>query len=261
MRNRMLLGLVLLFATAMLADDWSKSYKVGATPSLNVSSSDAAIEVRAGGNGTIEANFTTKGYRIASDDFQVTESQSGDAVTITAKERSHHFRICTPCYARFTITVPAGTKLNLQSADGSLKVMDVKGPTELRTSDGSIDIENFDGTLRARTADGSIRFNGRFDELNLDTSDGSINGRVENGSKVATDWRIHTADGSVRIGLPTDLSADVNLSTGDGSVHSDLPVNDVHGTQSRNSLQGKLNGGGRILNIRTSDGSIHLTRN
>ncbi len=263
MRNRALLSLVVLFSTVAFADDWSRTYKVGSAPSLTVSTSDASIEVRAGNEGTISANFATHGYTVdgSDPDFRITESQSGDSVTISAKEK-HGTHFCIACvrWARFTITVPAGTHLNLQTGDGSVKVMDVKGPTDLRTSDGSIEISNFDGRLQARTSDGSIRFEGRFDELNLDTSDGSINGTVQRGSNLSTDWRIRTADGSVRIALPSELSADVNMSTADGSVHSDLPINDVHEPHSHNSINGKLNGGGRLLTIRTSDGSIHITR-
>jgi DUF4097 and DUF4098 domain-containing protein YvlB len=159
-----------------------------------------------------------------------------------------------------SITAPAGTRLTLKTSDGSIKVYDIKAPADLNTSDGSIEVRGFDGALHARSSDGSLTVSGRFDDLRLDTSDGSITLEVQRGSKVATDWRLHSSDGSIRAALPEDLSAEVRLSTGDGSIHSDLSINDVHGPMSKQSMTGKLNSGGRLLEIRTSDGSIHLTR-
>ncbi len=263
MRLRGLLIAVTLVSTFCAAEEWTRTYKVGAAPTLNVTSSDAGIEVHAGGDGSITATMVTQNYTLLGSDpeMRMTDSQSGDSVTITAKQRggSH---ICLFCVrsAHMTITAPAGTRLNLRTSDGSLRVYDFKAPAELRTSDGSIEVYGFDGVLHARTSDGHIRANGRFDDLRLDTSDGSITVEVAHGSKVTTDWRMHTSDGSVRVSLPEDIAADLNLSTGDGSIHSDLSINDVHGPFSRRSIVGKLGTGGRLLEIRTNDGSIHLTK-
>jgi DUF4097 and DUF4098 domain-containing protein YvlB len=263
MKSRLIMVVVIALSTLCMADDWSKTYTVGAAPQLMVSASDASIEVHAGGNGSIAATMETRGYTLTGGDpdIRMTDSQSGDNVNITAKQRSH-VRFCFGCSqsAHMRITAPAGTRLTVKTSDGSIKVFDIKAPADLNTSDGSIEVRGFDGSLHARTSDGSMTVAGRFDDLRLDTSDGSITVEVDRGSKVTTDWRLHTSDGSIRAALPEDLSADVNFSTGDGSIHSDLSINDVHGPVSRRSLTGKLNGGGRLLEMRTSDGSIHLSR-
>jgi phage tail sheath gpL-like len=263
MKSRLILLMLIAISTVCAAEEWNKSYKVGDAPQLTVFASDAGIEVHAGGNGSITATLETRGYTLTGGDpdIRVTDSQAGDNVTITAKERSRT-RVCFGCTrsAHLSITAPAGTRLSLKTSDGSLKVFDIKAPADLHTSDGSIEVRGFDGVLHARTSDGSMTVSGRFDDLRLDTSDGSITLEVQRGSKVTTDWRLHTSDGSIRAALPEDLSAEVNLSTGDGSIHSDLSINDVHGPMSKRSLTGKLNGGGRLLEMRTSDGSIHLTR-
>ena len=263
MKSRLILALLIAVSTFCSADDWKKTYTVGDAPQLTVYTSDATIEVHAGGNGTIAALMETRGYTLTGGDpdIRMTDSQSGDNVNITAKERNGT-RFCIACVriAHLSITAPAGTRLTLKSSDGSIKVYDIKAPADLHTSDGSIEVRGFDGTLHARTSDGSMKIAGRFDDLRLDTSDGSITVEVEHGSKVTTDWRLHTSDGSIRAALPDDLSADVNFSTGDGSIHSDLSINDVHGPVSKRTLTGKLNSGGRLLEMRTSDGSIHVTR-
>ncbi len=259
----MVLALVLVFSSFGAAEEWSRSYKVGDAPALTVTTSDAGVEVHAGPPGTITAVMRTENFTLLGSDpeIRMTDSQAGDNITITAKQRggSH---VCLFCMrsAHMTITAPPGTRLDLRASDGSLKVYDIKAPAELHTSDGSIEVYGFDGVLHARTSDGHITAAGRFDDLRLETSDGSIKVEVAHGSKVTTDWRLRTADGSIRAALPEDLSADLDLSTGDGSIHSDISINDVHGPISRRTLAGKLGSGGRLLEMRTSDGSIHLTR-
>jgi Putative adhesin len=263
MKLRWILALVFALSSVCVAENWNKEYKVGASPQLTVYTSDAGIEVHAGGDGAIRADFETQGYTLtgSNPDIHIIESQSGDSVSITAKERSGtHWCIACTRRAHMSITAPAGTRLMLRTSDGSLKVFDIKAPAELNTSDGSIEVRGFDGVLHARTSDGSITVAGRFDDLRLETSDGSITAEVARGSKVGTDWRLHTSDGSIRAALPEDLSAQLSMSTGDGSIHSDLSLNDVHGPMSKRSISGKLNSGGRMLEIHTSDGSIHLTR-
>lgn len=95
--------------------------------------------------------------------------------------------------------------------------------------------------------------------LNLRTGDGSIDAEGRPGSKMAAGWRIHASDGSVKLRLPADFAADLDVHTGGGRIASDFPVT-VLGSQSESTLRGKLNGGGQMLTIRTSDGSIHLQR-
>jgi len=72
------------------------------------------------------------------------------------------------------------------------------------------------------------------------------------------DWRVETGDGSVRLNLPRNLPADLELRTGDGGIRMNLPVS-VTGKQSENEVHGKLNGGGRLLTVRTGDGSITVS--
>jgi len=100
---------------------------------------------------------------------------------------------------------------------------------------------------------------GRFDVLNLKTGDGSIEARVKSGSKVASSWRLNSGDGHINLWLPGDFSADVDAHTGDGHITMDVPVM-VSGSLSRQSIHGKLNGGGGAVSISSGDGSIHVQK-
>jgi hypothetical protein len=72
------------------------------------------------------------------------------------------------------------------------------------------------------------------------------------------EWRIQTGDGSVRLRIPKNLAADVEAHTGDGSIHFPLPVM-INSGKSEHNFQGKLNGGGPALVLRTGDGSITVS--
>jgi DUF4097 and DUF4098 domain-containing protein YvlB len=112
--------------------------------------------------------------------------------------------------------------------------------------------------LDAHSGDGSVHVSGRFDSLQLHTQDGSVDLSVMKGSHVNADWRVQTGDGSVQLRLPQELSANLELHTGDGHISMDLPLT-VTGMKSEHSIQGKLNGGGALVLVRTGDGSISVS--
>lgn len=76
---------------------------------------------------------------------------------------------------------------------------------------------------------------------------------------MAEPWEISTGDGSVSLYLPSDFSADLDAHTGDGSIRNDLTIErSVDEEKSRRSLKARLGAGGKVLRVRTGDGSIRL---
>lgn len=57
--------------------------------------------------------------------------------------------------------------------------------------------------------------------------------------------------------IPENFAADISVHTGDGHITLDMPVT-VSGKYESNSVHGKLNGGGSLLNIKTGDGSVRV---
>ncbi len=55
------------------------------------------------------------------------------------------------------------------------------------------------------------------------------------------------------------LQANIDASTQDGHISLDIPVT-VEGTFSSSRINGKMNGGGTPIIVRTGDGSIHLNK-
>ena len=253
-----ILSLLLLRLPAM-ADEWNKSYSVGAKPSLRVDTNDAAIEISRGVSNTIQARVTTDRYEIGSGGVRITEHQDGDKLEISVRipgQTGFHIN-WHDRRVRIEIQVPAETSLDLHSSDGHINVDGTSAGARIDTSDGAVEVRNFTGPIRARTSDGHITVDGVVSDVYLSSGDGRIQLTAREGSRLDRGWLIHTSDGRVEVLLPSDFAAELYAHTGDGRITLDVPVT-VNGGMERSRVRGKLNGGGELLEISTGDGSIHI---
>jgi len=256
------LGLVLL-AGSVWADEWSRTYNINGTPNLKVETTDAGITVDTWDKNTIEARVTTRNYKIGEGGITIEDRQAGDAVSLILRFPHEHFNFSFHGNRSVEISIhmPKQGHVNLHTGDGSIHLSNLKGNMELDSGDGSLEVENVDGALRAHTGDGHIRADGRFDGLEIKTGDGRVDTRAENGSTLGEGgWEVDTGDGSVTLEIPSTLAANVELQSGDGHINLEIPLT-VEGHLKDNHLQGKMNGGGRLLRVHTGDGSIALKSN
>jgi len=229
-----------------------------------VDTSDANIHVSTWDQKTIEAKVTTERYKIGDDGIRIEERQTGDTVEINVHfPRSQGVTIDWGNHSNrrvdINIQMPRQGRVDLHTGDGHIDLANFKGEMQLHSGDGSQDLDSVDGKLRATTGDGHIRAHGRFDELDLKTGDGHVDAQAMAGSALAASWRLETGDGSVTLGVPENLGADVDLHTGDGHIDLDLPIT-TEGKIHEGEVRGKLNGGGNLLVIHTGDGSIRLRK-
>jgi DUF4097 and DUF4098 domain-containing protein YvlB len=249
---------LLLATTSLSAEEWKRDFTVSTHPQLRVQTNDASVEVHGAPGNTISVRVVAEGRHIGPGELSVNAQQTGDSVSLQVKIPERHIHLnFSQRPVRIEISVPEITALDLSLADGSMRISGTKGDTRLGTSDGSIRVDNFDGNLHAHTADGSVEVSGRFVLLDLSTSDGRITASVWKGSHMNGTWNLRTADGSITLRLPDDLSAFLDAWTGDGHIDLQLPV-EVSGRVEKNRVRGKIHGGGPTLHIHTSDGSITL---
>ena len=253
-------GLAVIAVLPARADEWSKTYQLTGKPDLRIETSDANIRVTTWEQNTIEAKVVTTRYKIGEDGIRVEEHQAGNSLQIEVHYPHHGFSFTLGSNrVDIIIQMPREGNVNLRTGDGKIDIEGLKGGMDLHTGDGSENLDRVEGKLHATTGDGHIRANGRFDELELKTGDGSVEVRASAGSSLNAGWRLETGDGSVSLEVPGDLAADVDLHTSDGHIDLDMPVT-TSGKLRENEIQGKLNGGGNSLVIRTGDGSIHLKK-
>jgi Putative adhesin len=281
--NLALSALLLPAAAATAQSDimWDKSYPVSGQPSLFLSAGDSHLNIHPCGScKTVHIHVTAENTSLSR--YTLEESQSGDTVHFSLKEKPHmgvHINWHSSS-VRVDVETPANLTLEARCADGNLTAADLHGDLTIHTSDGGqelsglsgnlklhssdghLQLRNGSGTLEARSSDGNQEIAGSFSSLQLHSSDGSITLELAEGSHLSSDSRIESSDGSVTLRLPKSFPAELAVSTSDGSIQSTLPLV-VDGFNSKgnsgHNIRGKFNGGGSLLTIHTSDGSVHLT--
>jgi len=198
-------------------------FNVPAAPELVVEIDEGSLRLHVSNSGNIEVDLEDKHVEESDVHFR----QNGSCVDLRVDGESD-----------LDLDVPASTAV------------------KMATGDGDIDIISFDGAVEASTHDGSIDARGRFDRLHLTTDDGHIEVEALAGSRIASEWELHTGDGSITIRLPRDFAADLDATTGDGHISIDLPFTSAKFDE--HCVRGKLNGGGPLLTLHTDDGSIEI---
>lgn len=255
-----LFAFVGIAALSAQAEEWHKTYSLNGMPDLKVTASDARLEFQSWDRNEIEVRVMTENVAINSNALRIIENQSGNRVEVNLRDE-RHFRISFHYHEKVEVIVhlPRKATLRARTSDGSIRLSGVEGNMEVESSDGRIEVDSVSGNLNARTSDGRIIVSGRFDQLDLKTSDGSIEATALAGSHVTGSWNVHTSDGHVTLKLPASLAADFDVHTNDGHIDLGLPMT-VSGRQERQTVRGKLNGGGGMVTVRTSDGSIRLEK-
>src|SRR5712692_2725007 len=141
-----------------------------------------------------------------------------------------------------------------QTGGGGIRIMYVSGPMEVESSAGSICLTRVAGTVRAATAGGTIRA-----WINPDTP--SSGGTVH----LAGASQLTSGNGDIVVFLPRNLAADIDATVESGGEHRieadpGLPLTievSHHGTGPAHAV-GALNGGGALLKLRTTSGTIKL---
>jgi DUF4097 and DUF4098 domain-containing protein YvlB len=160
------------------------------------------------------------------------------------------------------------------TSGGDVKIGSVAGAADLHTSGGSIHVEKAENTLKAetsggnvevatvvgqsklRTSGGSIRVGHAGDSIQASTSGGDV--RVALSSTLAEDCELRTAGGSIHVEVATGAAFDLDAKTSGGSAHCAAPITVVEKSKSSDLLRGKVNGGGKVLKLRTSGGDIRV---
>jgi hypothetical protein len=147
--------------------------------------------------------------------------------------------------------------VKVHTSGGGIESRDGKGPLELNTSGGGITVRTHEGDVRAHTSGGGITAESIQGNVNAGTSGGSIRATLV--AQPSGECRLNTSGGGITIGLPENAAVELDASTSAGSVSSDFAVT-VTGEHKKSHLQGPINGGGPLLHLRSSAGSIRVQR-
>lgn len=140
----------------------------------------------------------------------------------------------------YVLKVPSTVRLDVGSTNGSIRVRDVIGSVAAHSTNGRIDLEDVGGVVEGSTTNGGITArisdNVQFREL-----------------------RLGTTNGGITVYCPEGIDADIYAHTTNGGIHTDFPIT-IQGHFSSKSLEGKINNGGNVMNLHTTNGGISINK-
>jgi hypothetical protein len=157
----------------------------------------------------------------------------------------------------YEISTPPRMDAKLVSTNGRVQIGAIEGRADLRTTNGAVHAEGTQGAVQAHTTNGAISLVQVAGGCNAVTTNGKITAELL--SLGSQGCELHTTNGAIHITLPENVHADLEASTTNGSVTSALPLA-VQGKISKQGMEGKINGGGPPLKLRTTNGSITIAK-
>lgn len=157
--------------------------------------------------------------------------------------------------------------VKVSTGGGNVELGDIAGPADIDTGGGSIRLASAKGPVRAETGGGSIELNG-VPSARAETGAGGITARFVNSSGERNDSKLETSAGDITVYLDPQINitieAAIELANGH-SIRSDF--SDIHVTSEGGdygpktiTAEGRLNGGGPVLKVRTTTGDIKFIR-
>ena len=170
-----------------------------------------------------------------------------------------------------------------ETAGGDIVLHGASGPVRAETAGGQIQIGQCQASIRAETAGGSIRLHGARGIVQAETAGGSIDlFRMQSAVRAETAAgrilaeinatrntfaasQLETSVGDVQVFLPPDLPLTIDAAIEQAFGHrivSDFPIQ-IQGEEESfrhrsQHVEAALNGGGKVLRIRTVMGNIEI---
>jgi len=157
-------------------------------------------------------------------------------------------------------------KLKASTGGGTVETGDVDGPADIETGGGNIKLASAKGPVRVETGGGGIELWG-VPSARVETGAGPIVVKLVNTGGERHDSELETSNGDITLYIAQDVAVNVlaNIEIANGhKITSDFPEIHVHsegdwGSKTA-SAEGKLNGGGPVVKVRTTTGDICIKR-
>jgi hypothetical protein len=140
----------------------------------------------------------------------------------------------------FRVKLPAGVRLDASTVNGGIEITGATSEVRASSVNGGIRASSSGGPVRANTVNGGI-----------DVRMGTFTGSEE--------LSYSTVNGSVKVRLPENANADIELSTVNGSLESAFPIT-MQGRLDRHHIRARLGSGGPRLTFSTVNGSVELMK-
>jgi len=169
---------------------------------------------------------------------------------------------------RLEIETPADARLKATADSGGIRITGIRGPLDVQTDSGGIHVTAAGSEVRAQADSGGIHIqdvqgavharadSGGIEALNIA---GAIDVQTDSGGinvsqTVAAPITARADSGGARVKLAQAGGYDVTLESGSGRIS--IPEMTVRGTISRHRAEGKVRGGGPLVDVKVDSGNV-----
>jgi hypothetical protein len=144
--------------------------------------------------------------------------------------------------------------LHASTGSGEIHATGVGGALHASTGSGSVTLrQTAPGEVQVNTGSGNVQLEGVHGAVRASTASGNISVEGEGEGS----WRLSAASGNVSIRLPSQQGFTLHAQTVSGAIHTarEMTVKDISGGH---EIEGKVGGGGFLLDVSTVSGSIRI---
>lgn len=231
---------------AKVEDEVIKSFSVGEQPEFRLENINGAVEISSWDKNEIRVVATIVAKNQKDRDritIEMDENRRGVSVETHYKESSgwgnnHSGKV------DYEVMVPKAAKLSsIDLVNGSLSITGVEGKVKVGLVNGSIVAKGLASDSDINSVNGSIKVS--YSSLSSDLD------------RISLD----TVNGSIKLSLPKNIGADVEIETMHGSIKNDFGLSADRNMFSGKNLQGTIGSGKVSINIESVNGGVKLLKN
>jgi hypothetical protein len=217
---------------------------------MTLPASGEPIEVDGGRNGGIAVHGWDKKEVLLQVQVQVSDADDEDAAEIASRiaiategtivaDGPEREKGGPNWSVSYRLRVPRETSLALETHNGGITIIDVRGDIEFSATNGGIQLAHVGGDVRGTTTNGGLHV--------------VLGGDAWEGAGLD----VETTNGGIDMELPEDYSARLLLSTVNGGIRSDLPA--AAAAPRSRSIRATIGDGGALLRLATKNGGVSLS--
>lgn len=230
---------------AKVVDEIVKSFQVEADSSLRLDNINGSVDIVAWKKNEIKVTAViTADKQEDRDRISIEMVQNGRGVNVETRYTKQSSWGRNSGKVDYTIMVPFGAHLP------SIEIVN-----------GSLSIENVAGEINAELVNGEIVATGLAGDSEISSVNGSIIVKYKTITSKLNRINLETVNGRVKLSLPDNISASVNVETVHGSIKNDFGLKAKKNMLVGHSLNGDIGSGDVSISINSVNGSVKILKN
>ena len=272
-----LFGATAVCSAQQIERTFERTLSVSGPVYLDASTDSGGIEITAGPPGAVRIHGTLKAQNrwFGSGDVEERIRQlernppvykNGSTVRVGVTDKS----LLRGISMRLVIDAPAASQVRARADSGGIRVEGMKAPVDCKTDSGGIRARDIDGEVRAEADSGGIHIHGakgpvyaRADSGGIEALDigGAIDVKTDSGGiqlsqTAAAPIHARADSGGATVRLASSGGYNIKVHSGSGRIS--VPEMATRGSVSRHEAEGKVRGGGALVDIQVDSGTIEV---